>query len=107
MPVITARKDGCSGSSAACVLSKSNATLDVRLSGIDKDDITAVTYQFGDAPVFTKTLGDGVAIGDDGLEIIIDAEDVNRHGMYNHYLEITDSSGTYKVFLNFPRVNVQ
>lgn len=107
MPVITARKDGCKGYASVCVLSRSSAKLYVRLSGIDKDGISAATYQFGSEPLFTKTLGSGIAVGDNGLEITLDADDLNVSGIYEHYLELTDSSGTYKVFLNFPRINVQ
>lgn len=108
MPVITARKDGCINANAICSPSKSMVVIDVRLSGIDKSDITGATYQFGDSPYrAVKTLGNGIDIGDDGLLITLTADDTSGKGKYEHYLELTDSSGTYKANLNFGRMELQ
>lgn len=107
---ITASKSGCQNSLSRCALSNSAVTIDVRLNGIDKDDITAATYQLGDRcdPLLQKTIsGGGITVGDDGLLISLTAQDARKKGKYRHYLEITDSTGTYQVFLNFARIEFQ
>ena len=74
MPVLTAYKEGCRNYNSLCSPSSSMAVLDVRLSGIDKDDISGATYQLGNILVrATKTLGNGIEIGDDGLVITLDS----------------------------------
>ena len=108
MPTLTAYREGCRTYTSLCTPHKSMAIIDVRLSGIDKADITAVTYQLGDRPSYaTKTLGNGVEVTDDGLSITLDESDTRGRGKYNHYLELTDSSGTYKTILNFGRLELQ
>lgn len=107
---ITASKSGQQNSLSLPLLSRSAATIDIRLNGIDKDAITAATYQLGQscAPMVTKTLaGGGITVGDNGLLISLTESDAMRHGKYKHYLEITDDTGTYQVFLNFGRIDFQ
>ena len=110
MATFTASKTGQQNSLSATVLANSNTTLDVRLNGIDKADITAATYQFGGVnnPYVQKTIADGgITVGDNGLLISITASDARKLGKYKHYLEITDDTGTYQVFLNFGRIEFQ
>ena len=109
MPVMTASKEGCRNYNSLCIPSASMSTIDVRLSGIVLGDITEAVYQLGDnRSSASKTIsGGGIIVGDDGLIVTLLSDDVKGSGRYNHYLEITDLTGTYKASLNFGRMNIQ
>lgn len=108
MPTITAYREGCVNANSVCTPSHSDAKLHVRLSGIDKDAITAAEYRIGDRPYrASKSLGNGITITDDGLTIDLSEDDTKIKGRYNHYLQVTDTEGTYKANLNFGRIHIQ
>lgn len=72
-------------------------------------ELTEITYQIGQIPVIQKTLtGGGIVLNEDGTYTITLSQSDNLNaGIYKHYIEITNDTGTYKASLDKGRVMVE
>ena len=105
---ITAKRNGDYSAVSRQANINSATTLVFKLDGIDIADITGVEYQLGEYNSrITKTIGNGVELLGDSINVSLGQDDLKTKGLLRQYLQITDSTGTYTATLNVGRLKVR